>query len=386
MTSSSQASSLSLRVFNQSKVKLYLRCRQAYFYRYEYPALVMGKPGQELVPKYPSLPLKRGSWMHALQQAYWLELCGLPVKRTIKRGKRTTEMVFDGWEELHEQLSVEFERLFDEEREQYGDLPNECRRMFRGYLRRWRDDNEKYKVAVLPKRKPAVEFIIEYPLDKWGLSQKFKGQIDLLVEDLEYGGLWIRDAKWVKTIPGPDERMMSPQNIMYVSIFRRMGYDVRGFIYDYGRTKVPTVPRTLQRSTRYGPAGSVSLAKCDTDYTTYVRAIKKAHGKQAKALMKTYYRDKLEQVKAADSLWFTRERIPVEGPRVAQGFREFIQTAREMANRKAGPSPRTYIYSCKWNCDYHEPCVAQFQGMDVERLMKTRYELTEERYTMEDID
>lgn len=390
MSSSSKAALSSPRAFNQSRVKLFNRCQQAYYFRYDYPIMVMGAPTHsELVPRLPSLPLHRGSWMHTLMQAHWLDLAGLPIERKIIRNHRVKNpkvrvVKTRGWEETNEQLRAEFNRLLDEEQEKYGNLPDEAARMFRAYLRKYKGDADRYKIAKLPNGKPAVEFVIEYPLDKWGIYAPFKGRIDLVVEDLDMGGLWIRDAKWVKTIPSSDERMMSPQNLMYVPVMRAAGWDIRGFIYDYGRTTSPTVPRILMRSSQYGPAGFVSLAKCDTDMATYVARMKEAHGKKWKKYARTYYKEKLIELKTRDVLWFKREPIPVEGPRVKQGLIEFLRTARNIQNR--GGPVRNYIYSCRWNCDYHEACVADFQGLDIERLMQTQFQIEQESYAPEEID
>lgn len=356
------------KAFNQSRVKLFLRCRQAYHYRYDYPTLEMGIKSGELVPKHSSLPLKKGDWMHQLLEAHWRYQSGL--------GK--------GWKKRHKKLTAEFGNLFEEERERYGDLPGECERMFRGYLRQWADDDDRFRIATLSDGKPAIEFVITVPLKKWDLKGSLKGRIDLMVEDLEYGKLWIRDAKWVKTIPDPDERMMSPQNIIYGWGLRELGYDIGGFIYDYGRTKEPGLPTILKRNSQYGPAGSVSLARCDTTYDTYLKCIKQAHGDEWKRFVKNRYRDKLEELKNRDVLWYRRERIPLDGPRMKQGFAEFIRACHAIEDRKE--PIRTYLYNCKWNCDFHGLCVADFQGLDIEPMIRHGYVVEEERYGSEEVE
>lgn len=354
--------------YNNSRVKLYLRCRKAYWFRYD----SHGKPGAELVPKHEALPLKKGSWMHDLLQAHWLEQAG--------EGH--------GWMHRNTEMATIFYNRFDEEIERYGDLPKECARLMEGYVRRWRNEDSAFRVATLPSGEPAIEFVVEVPLDKWGIESPFKGRIDLLVEDLEYGGLWIRDAKWVRSVPGPDERMMSPQNLLYVWACRRAGLDVRGFIYDYGRTAEPTVPRILKRGNRKtgSLAGHVSTAKCDTTVPVYLQQIVAAHGKkQARELIHTYYGDMLKTLRQREVLWYRRERIPVEPERIKRGLAEFIQAVREIERRKKkGAIPRTYLYNCKWNCSYHEPCVAQFQGLDIAPLLKRRYQLEQESYAVEE--
>lgn len=350
---------------NQSRIKMFRRCQKQYSFRYDYAQRFFEvSPTDEMVPKRAKVQLRRGTWLHALQQAHnleWAAASGFKIKDLV------------GWEDVHASFVAEYDQLFDEEKEEYGDLPFECERLFRGYLRFWRDEAEQYRVARLHDNSPAIEFLVEHRLPKIPREFPFKGRLDLMVEDQEYGGLWIRDAKWVKSIPDDDERMMSPQNCMYVWASRRMGYDVRGFIYDYGRTKAPTIPRTLKR-------GVLSTAqRMDTDYYTYLQAIKELHGAHWKDYATTVYREKLIALKQRNILWYRRERIPVEDHKIKQALIEFIVSVRDI-QRRSKHSPRTYTYNCRWGCEYHSLCTAEFAGLDIEPLVEADYTTTEERY------
>ena len=349
--------------FSQSSVKSWRRCQKQYAFRRDY-----APKGKELVKRVPSLALSRGSWMHDLQEAHHREWAGL------KKGA--------DWREVHERNTQRFNNYFDEEKQDLGPLPDECARLFGSYLRQWtQHDEPRYEVATLHNGRPAVEFTVEVGLERWGLKDPFKGRVDLLVQDNEYGGLWIWDAKWVKRIPDIDDRMMSPQALMYAWAMRQLDYDIRGFVYNYGRTKAPVIPRVLQR-----PAGQLSMRRnMDSDFYTYAMAIKRQHGERWKWYAKHVYRDMLVQLKARDKLWFRRERIPVEDKRVQQALREFIISARQI-ERRASPkqAPRSYYYTCPMHCDYHDLCVAEFQGLDITPLIKSRYDLVPERYSDEE--
>jgi len=365
--------------YNQSRVKQFRRCQKQYSFRYDYAARYGGRPRQEMVPRRKKLPLYRGSWMHALQQALHYQWAGVP-EFSIKFGPNTYDV--SSWKELQEDLAAEFEALFDEEKEDLGDLDDECERLFKSYLRFWKNDRDRYNVVIIDK-KPVIEQIISADIP--GLrGARFKGMIDLLVEDLEYGGLWIWDAKWVRQIPAPDERMMSPQALMYVWALRRKGLDIRGFVFNYGRTKAPTIPYTLQRNSSRGPAGSVTRRKkLDTDLYTYLQAIKEAHGDEWK-LWVDFYREKIDDLKGREQLWFRRERIPVEDSRIDRGLKEYISTIQDIQSRSKVP-PRSYFYNCKFSCDYHDLCCAEFQGLDVTPLIQANYEFEGERYGKEDL-
>lgn len=365
---------------NQSRVKMFRRCQKQYSFRYDYPEMYGGGAGQEMVPQKKKLPLYRGSWMHALQESLHYQWAGYKkFKIEFGEGKHALKIKAKSWKDVHAVLADQFNTMFEEEREDLGDLPAECERMFKAYLRYWKSDRERYTVAQYDD-KPMIEFMVDCPLTKvGGRYYNFKGKLDLVVNDDEYGGLWIWDAKWVKNIPHPDERMMSPQAIMYVWALREhYGLDVRGFLYNYGRTKPPTVPAVLQR-------GTLTLrANLDTDYSTYLQAIKDLHGDNWKKYI-PYYREKLNSLKGREQLWFRRERIPVEPGRIAAALAEYVATAKDVHVREPSTPPRSYFYNCKFGCDYHDLCVSEFNGLDITPLVKANYQFTGERYGEEDL-
>jgi len=358
---------------------MFRRCQRQYSFRYDYakhyPELANG--GGEMVPKVHRLPLYRGSWMHALQETLHHQWAGaVPFDIVIGEGKTGKKWTVETWEDTHSLLTQAYDDLFDEEKEDLGfDLPDECKRLFKSYLRFWKDDQKTYSVAEFGG-KPAIELVVQASLkDDFGIPGNFKGKIDLVVEDHEYEGYWIWDAKWVKTIPVPDERMMSPQALLYVWALRKKGIDVRGFVYNYGRTKPPVEPRVLRN-------GMLSVAKrMDTDIYTYFAAIRAQHGKKWKRYL-PYYRPKLDELRGRDALWFDRARIPVEDERVLKGIREYLATVHDIRRREKRREyiPRTYIYNCKWSCEYHSLCTAEFQGLEIEPLIKSGFQFVPERY------
>lgn len=371
--------------FNQSRIKQFRRCQKQYSFRYDYPALYGGKAKQEMVPMRKKLPLYRGSWMHALQEALHHQWAGMtPFDLEFGEGKHRLLIPTEKWQDVQWVLTEQFNAMFEEEREELGDLPGECERLFKSYLRFWKDDNATYSVAELPDGKPAIELVVDASLEKFGLKNAaFKGKIDLVVEDDEYGGLWIWDAKWVKSIPDPDERMMSPQALLYVWALRETyDLDVRGFVYNYGRTKAPTIPHALKR-----PAGMLSLAaKMDTDVHTYLKAIRDNHGEDYKRFL-PYYKQKLRDLKGREGMWFDRARIPVEDDRILRAVKEYVASVRDIQRRETRREyvPRSYFFNCKFGCDYHSLCAAEFQGLEIEPLVKQTMMFSGERYEKEDL-
>jgi hypothetical protein len=346
---------------------MFRRCQRQYSFRYDTAGILGLDPTLEMVPRVHKVQLERGTWIHKLLEAHNREWAGIGGP---------------SWRRVHKQLTTDFEGLFEEEREELGDLPNECERIFRGYLRNWRGSRDRYTVAELPSGDPAIEFVVEASLERWGIEDPFKGQIDLLVEDHDLGGLWVWDHKSVKNIPSDDERMMSPQNCMYVWALRKMGIDVRGFVYNYLRTKPPSMPRVLKRNTQYGPAGTLSqAARMDTDYYTYLQCIKDAHGEHWREWAQRVYKAKLIQLRERDWMWYRQVPIPVEDEKIRQALAEFLTTVRDIERRSKKYPPRSYFYSCRWGCDYHLPCTAAFAGLDIANIIKEDYTFDDERYS-----
>jgi hypothetical protein len=367
--------------YNQSRVKMFRRCQRQYSFRYDYPVFLGVGEGLEMVPSVSKLPLYRGTWMHALQEALHYQWAGIDeFKIRLGQGKNKVVITAHSWKDVHAALTEEFNELFLEEREDLGDLPEDCENLFKSYLRFWSDDQERYTVAEVDG-KPAIELVIEADMAKFGIKNaRFKGRIDLVVEDIEYDGYWIWDAKWVGKVPAPDERMMSPQSILYVWALReKYGLDVRGFLYNYGRTKPPAIPQLLKK-------GTLSVKKSmDTDQHTYLREIKKVHGDKYKRYL-PYYREKLLDLKGREALWFDRQRIPIELPKQVAAIREYVASIRDIQRRERRREyiPRSYFFNCKFSCDYHGPCVAEFAGLDIDTLVKADYQFVPERYDKKD--
>jgi hypothetical protein len=93
--------------------------------------------------------------------------------------------------------------------------------------------------------------------------------VDLLVED--QWGLLIVDHKTHGQLPDHTFRMLDAASPLYVWAARESGYDVRGFQWNYIKTKPPTVPRMVYVGTK---RERLSEAAIDTDYPTYLRAIR----------------------------------------------------------------------------------------------------------------
>lgn len=227
------------RVTTHSMLKTYLQCPKQGQYKYY----------ERLKPRAATRreqPLRRGTWVHELLQAHY-------------EGK--------DWRETHQDNVAKFNRLMDEEKEQLGDVPTEAARLMRSYLWHYGADKTDpmhgWKVLGAEVTLEAV-----WPDSEDG-NDIYRCRVDLLVED-QYG-LLITDHKTHKTLPSHTFRVLDAASPLYIWAARESGYPVRGFLWNYIRTKVPTRPKMVYVGK---PSERLSSAAIDTDWLTYARAIK----------------------------------------------------------------------------------------------------------------
>src|SRR6478752_106344 len=101
-------------IVTHSLLKTMRRCPKQADYKYR----------QRLKPRRTSGPLRRGTWTHELLELH-------------HNG--------EDWKKHHKKLSAAFNEQFDEEKDFYGDLPDEISRMMNAYV--WHYKNDPWKVV-----------------------------------------------------------------------------------------------------------------------------------------------------------------------------------------------------------------------------------------------
>lgn len=310
-----------------SQIKSYQRCHRQFYY----------KVIQQLVPRQSPLPLKRGSWLHELLEARL-------------RGQ--------DWHERHDELTGEFMKLFEEEREIYGDLPDQCFRIMRAYEYRWRDEDSHLKVIAVEE-----EFEVELP---HGHVMGFK--VDGIVED-EWG-MWLLEHKSHKSIPKDEYRFVDMQTAKYVWGLQKLGYPITGVLWDYLTTLTLQKPKLTQ-------TGRLSRAKIRTDPITYVETIREF------GLDPRDYKDDIVRLKRGLEVLYRRERVP-KPPKVMDTLvKEMILTADDIErNIEGGFRPiRSIERSCERFCDYLPLCMTSLYGGDTKGIEHMQFEKgTKETY------
>ena len=322
-----------------SKVARIRRCKHAFYY----------SDILELQRKYQSIAPTRGKLLHdCLQQHYSGKDWTLPIK----------------------ELKLEWDKMFDEEKEEWGNLPQELYRIMRGYLLAYKNVDAKYKTL-------ATEVYFEMPIG----SHTYIGYIDWIYEDEQ--GVWIVDHKTVKSIPSELELYMDMQTLLYYDACRNDpnlvklldGKKLAGVVFNHLRTKAPREPSVLK-------SGSISKAACDTDVATYFETVRK------NGLNIDDYKDMVDKLKG--NVFFKRTRIPVSDITLSILKGEISASLDDVDRYKTlyekyGEKckmyfPRTTMKQrCSWDCEFFQLCTSELAGMNIDGLLEERYEKREKR-------
>ena len=227
-----------------------------------------------------------------------------------------------------------YDELWDEEKEKYPP-PEDLKSMYERYQARYADDGLNYH------GRSEIEVKAEYN----GLQ--FLGIIDKMPTDAD-GRSWICDHKTHKVIPDEDKRFADLQTVLYWWAENQNGNHHDGILWDYIRTKAPTVPRLLVK-------GGLSKAKnIDTDYETFMGAIVE------NGLDPSDYSGILETVK--DNVFFKRVYLPNPSAKlVTNVVEDFFTTAQEIENSTS--KARNMSGDCTM-CSYFQLCQAEVRGLD----------------------
>jgi hypothetical protein len=306
-------------VASWSRIRTWRRCHRQFDYKY----------AQRLARRKPKPPLLRGAILHEMLDARSMKLN--PIK------------ILDGY-------AKQYKSLFVEERELYGDIIEDLRRIYQGYDMQYADDG--YKTLA------SEEFVAT----DMSNNLRFIGYIDKRVVD-QHGRQWIMDHKTGKNIPGADARYSDLQLLLYVWAYNKEHPTDRisGVIWDYVRTKPPTIPELLKK-------GGLSIAKnINTDYATYMQAI------EDNDLDPADYKERLTDLQAQESPFFRRVLLPNPSAKmVEQVVEDFRNTAIECVTLSPVSKARNMTRDCS-SCEFHSICDAELRGADADFIRKNEF-------------
>lgn len=320
-------------VVTHSMLKTFRRCPKQAEFKYFH----------RLKPRMLGSPLKRGKWVHEL-----------------------LEILHNGgdWRARHAQLSAQFEEMFDEEKDFYGDLPSEILQIMESY--QWHYKADPWKVLE-------TEFTVETELPDGTL---YRGKVDALIEN--QFGLWVVDHKTHKTLPDFDFRLLDAQSALYLWACLRMKIPVQGFIWNYLRWKAPSTPKLIKDGSR------LSKSACDSDFLAYRAALVKYKAENPNFRITREYKERLEYYRAQryrpnepqTSSFFRRDTLEKSPELLRRVATENYRTAKRM-NTYDFSNPdaveRVVETSCKFRCSYTDICTTQLMGGNMMPLLRQNY-------------
>jgi hypothetical protein len=312
-----------------SKARTWRRCHKQYDYRYN----------QQLEKRKLPVPMFRGRILGECLDAV---------------------VAGESWAAVLAKYEKEYKRLFDEEKEEYGDLIGDIRSIVARYLSTYA--TEKYSYLMNPETHKPSEHRVEVDM---GDGVTFVGYIDKIALD-EAGRKWIMDHKSHKNLPDEDARFSDLQLAFYVAMAPKAGYgEMAGIIWDYVRTKPPAIPELLKN-------GSLTKRQnIDTTYEVYLDTIK-AHG-----LNPADYADMLAMLKEKPNDFFRRVRMANPNKTMIENItKDLKHTAIEIRELGDVAHQRSMSRDCK-QCTYYLLCQTELRGMDAEFIRKTEYTVKE---------
>jgi hypothetical protein len=317
-------------IFTHSMMKTMRMCPKQFEYKYI----------QRLKPQILGRPLRFGTWMHELYEAF-------------HKG--------EDWRAIHEINCKKFAKYFDEEKDMLGNLPRDCMRTMLSYIWHYKDDEWTVHEA---------EFVLEAELPDGTL---YRAKVDLLVEN--QFGLWIVDHKNHKRLPDLSFRMLDAQSALYVWAALKNKIPVQGHIWNYVRSTPPSEPQMLAS----GKALSRSK-KIVTDYPHLARAIKTYD------LDPAAYADKLAHLKSQryrpgelqTSPFFRRDVLEKSNALLKRVATEGFMTAKRASAYhwdKPHGVERNVGTHCTFMCSYTDLCTTELFGGDTRYLLGHNYKV-----------
>ena len=215
--------------------------------------------------------------------------------------------------------------------------------------------------------------------DYWGewqgLPVVYAGRIDMLIQD-ERGHYWIVDWKTAAQIREDDDSFLylDDQVGSYVWALRRLGLDVKGFIYHQQRKAFPQPP-TRNAHRRLGRLFSVNQNQA-TNYDEYLATVS-AEDKEAYEEGK--YDEFLEFLKNEGITFYARHQIHKTHYEVDEIERNIGYEALDMLDPGLRVYPSSGRFSCG-SCAFRQPCLGKNAGEDYLYTLNTMFEQREHYY------
>lgn len=311
-------------IISQSRLKTWRRCRKKHDYKHN----------RDLARKVRAAPLLRGTILHEMIQAK-LQKTEAPKSVLLRYAKK-------------------YRQLFRIEQETYGEtFIEDIGRVYEGYERAYVKDPlnhvhvEKAGCVELPN---GIEF--HYIVDSVATDKNKRR--------------WLVDRKSHKNIPSEQQRAADIQLVLYYWAWNleHPKEPVDGILWDYLRTKPPTIPEQLKN-------GELTQRKnIDTDFWTYANELRN------KAIDPRPYADTLARLQERGSVdFFLRVSLPAPPKElVLSVVADAADTAAEIVEFGKKSKTRNLTKDCSFDCEFFQLCHAELRGLDSDFVRKANYQ------------
>lgn len=296
---------------SHSRLRTWRECSQLHFYKYVL----------KLEPKESKNKLTVGSCIHDMLAA-------------IALGQNPIE--------IYEHYSTVFEQA--EDKYDYTRIPEIVER----YTNFWLYDPLEYE--MVEEDLPKLELF-----NNNELRINLVGKVDGLAIDNK-GKKWVVERKTSANQPDDKDRFFTSQAMIYVHLLRESGVKVHGVLWDYIRTKPPTIPERLK-------SGELTRrANIDTTPQIYMTQLLEHK------LNPNDYREELARLEGKEYTFFRRHRQPVVESALDIIVEQAVRDARRMAKQQLSPTMNLH-HGCKL-CQYQAICQATLTQSDPDFIME----------------
>jgi hypothetical protein len=257
---------------------------------------------------------------------------------------------------------IEYNKLFNEEKAELGDLPTDVERIMARYVSFYANDGLQY---VVRKRGRKTELPVNFWMDPY---TQFLGYLDAYPVDKQKRN-WLMDHKVPKRMPDEDSRYSDIQFAIYVWAAPQARLpEPDGIIWDYVKRNPPKIPEVLKD-------GSISKRKIDSDYIAYMAMVR------SRSLDPKDYEEFAQNLPGGSKFlgldpFF--QRVPLPNPsrilvrNIVDDFKTSVEEIRAQHSIERAATDRNITRNCK-QCEYFSICSAETRGLDTEFLRKSEY-------------
>lgn len=211
-----------------------------------------------------------------------------------------------------------------------------------------------------------------------GLPVVYAGRLDMLAVD-ERGYYYIFDWKTAARISQDHEFLdLDDQIVSYVWALRKLGIDVKGFVYHEQRKAYPQPP-VKNKQRRLGRIFSVNKNQA-VDYDSYLKAIKE---EDAAAYEEGLYEEMLTYLENEKAPFHQRFQINKSCAELTQMEKMIGYEALEIINPALAIYPNPGRFGCNF-CAFRQPCLEVNTVGDVQYALDTLFEKREHYYVRQD--